>query len=645
MESTYEKYLGKKIINYTIDDFVGRGRYGMVFSAHGSHGQTVAVKVIELPTSDLIKEFENAYGGSTDELENFVSDIANKFVAETESMMRLSANDECTNIIKYIDHSAKKIDINWQIYIVMEFATPFKQYLAEKPITVGEAIDLGIDIASGLKICHEYKIIHRDIKEDNIFYGSNGHFKIGDFGVANMNTATRGITQGVGSEYYMAPEVKKGERYTGSVDIYSLGIVLYKLFNYNRYPFMPRSSQGRVTLEDNNRAFNIRMSGEKVPPPEFAPEALAPVIQKACEYDKDERYPVADSLIHDLTEAKKRLPDSVLNSEIQFPAVRKIKQISVESERHAVTNESYRPLHSEFEWNAPGPVNNVPSDDDGSNKTISIWDNQSETESESILRRQVGPHTYDDQDYDLFDQKMAGESTVGILKTLGTNSAAGRKLRQKIEQLENEKVLVMEKQKKIKKRNIWIAIAAAGAALLAIAIVLIWPQTIEYRAEKADEYAIHKYQFGIDRGRIQKNDEEVIGAYYLDSNDKKWLYFSQKEDELVPTGTIQPSPLYKIKRDGTQLTMISDKHCEYDVYYDGWIYFISYYEDRALCRVNPDGKYDEGTNGVILWGQPVSSLKMNEKGIIELTFDDGTVQKYDVRNAKDDYTKIIEVTE
>ena len=50
MESTYEKYLGKKIINYTIDDFVGRGRYGMVFSAHGSHGQTVAVKVIELPT-------------------------------------------------------------------------------------------------------------------------------------------------------------------------------------------------------------------------------------------------------------------------------------------------------------------------------------------------------------------------------------------------------------------------------------------------------------------------------------------------------------------------------------------------------------------------------------------------------------------
>ncbi len=643
MESTYDRYLGKKVLDYTIDDFVGRGRYGMVFKAHGSHGQPVAIKVIELPTPELIKEFENAYGGSTDELEDFVSDIAQKFVAETQSMMRLSANDNCTNIIKYIDHNAKKVDINWQIYIVMEFATPLKQYMAEKHLTVGDAIDLGIDIASGLKTCHNHKIIHRDIKEDNIFYGTNGHFKIGDFGVANMNTATRGITQGVGSEYYMAPEVKKGERYTGSVDIYSLGIVLYKLFNFNRYPFTPRSNQGRVTVEDNNKAFNIRMSGERVPAPEFVPAVLAPVIQKACAYDKNERYQVADDLIYDLNEVKKRLSANELNSDIPLPVIKKVSE-----RRSSIVNreEAVPPNVDTYdEYGAP-PTGGVWDDQEEAEKrTVSIFDDYKDKPMPSDPWKDK-PGSRDNEIYDdVGSDVIAGESTIGILQSLGTNSAAGRKLRQKIEQLEDEKVRVMEKQKKIKKRNIWISIVAAGLVLLAVAIVFIWPQTIEYRAEKADAYAIHKYQFGIDRGRIQENDDEVIGAYYLDSNDKDWLYFSQKEDELVPTGTIQSSPLYKIKRDGSQLTMISDKHCEYDVYYDGWIYFVSYYEDRALCRVTSDGEYDEGTNGIILSGQPISRLKMNEKGIIELTFDDGTVQKYDVRNAAEDYTKIIEVTE
>lgn len=659
----FQKYIGQTIINkWIIDDYVGQGRYGMVFKAHDLSGDTVAVKIIELPTPELLKEFDNAYGGDSDELEDFVSEVANKFVNETESMMRISSNDDCQNIIKYIDHSASKNDLNWKIIIIMEFATPLRQYIAEKPMTVLDIINLGIDIVSGLERCHSLKIIHRDIKEDNIFYGANGRFKIGDFGVANMTTASRGITQGVGSEYYMAPEVKKGEMYTGSVDIYSLGIVLYKLFNYKRYPFMPRYSVAKSTkMEENDVAFKKRMSGADVPDPEFAPPEVAPIINKACAYDKDKRYKTAIDMKHDLEAVKGMLSDGVLNSEVPYPRSSRRRPVSQPPVVEATPQRETNHAATFNTGSVPQSSGDETSSIFDTDVTMGIFDETgSGNSSPQRMSQEPNREYYSDpnayrrepvggMEYASDEPKLAGESTVGILRTLGTNSRAGMKLRQKIEQLENEKVRNAEKQKRIKKLRVGIISVAVGVVVLAAALLLIWPQTYEYRAEKADGYAIHKYQFGFDKGRIQKNDDEVIGAYYLDCNDPEYLYFSQKEEELVPTGTIQESPLYKIKRDGSGLEKISDKHCEYDVYYDGFVYFVSYYEDRVLCRVRPDGTYDEkddGTpEGIILLSQPIASMKMIEKGILELRFDDGTIQKYDVREAKDDYKKIIEVIE
>ena len=92
-----------------------------------------------------------------------------------------------------------------------------------------------------------------------------------------------------GTVNYMAPEVFQGRRYTSSVDIYSLGLVLYQLLNMNRMPFYPPPPQN-ITPDQQERARARRFSGEPLPPPAQADPALAAVVLKACAWDPAARY-------------------------------------------------------------------------------------------------------------------------------------------------------------------------------------------------------------------------------------------------------------------------------------------------------------------------------------------------------------------
>ena len=177
----------------------------------------------------------------------------------------------------------------------MEFLTPLTSYIANKEITVKDVARIGIDICKALEVCEKEKIIHRDIKPENIFVSSREDFKLGDFGIAKKLENTSVSLTKKGTLSYMAPEVYKGQPYTASVDIYSLGIVLYRLLNYNRNPFMPPYPE-RIQYHHREEARVRRMSGEPLPPPISAPEDFARVILKACAYDPANRFPDARSM-------------------------------------------------------------------------------------------------------------------------------------------------------------------------------------------------------------------------------------------------------------------------------------------------------------------------------------------------------------
>lgn len=110
----------------------------------------------------------------------------------------------------------------------------------------------------------KHNIVHRDIKPENIFVSDDGQFKLGDFGIAKSMEQTTGIVGKKGTYNYMAPEVYKGEAYGACVDIYSLGIMLYRYMNNGRLPFQPLSPT-QPSPTDNERAIFRRVNGEKIP--------------------------------------------------------------------------------------------------------------------------------------------------------------------------------------------------------------------------------------------------------------------------------------------------------------------------------------------------------------------------------------------
>ena len=91
--------------------------------------------------------------------------------------------------------------------------------------------DIAMDLCLGIKAIHEKKLIHRDLKPENVFIDNNHKIKIGDFGVSKKLETNRKYAQTiVGTNFYMAPEVIKGEEYNNKIDIWSFGCIIYELF-------------------------------------------------------------------------------------------------------------------------------------------------------------------------------------------------------------------------------------------------------------------------------------------------------------------------------------------------------------------------------------------------------------------------------
>ena len=103
-----------------------------------------------------------------------------------------------------------------------------------------------------------------------------------------------------GTTGYMAPEISKHEAYGPTVDIYSLGMVLYWMMNERTLPFLPMPPQIPTAMQ-HQEASSRRFRGEALPAPKNGSEALKQVVLKACAYHPEDRYQTADEMLSDLT--------------------------------------------------------------------------------------------------------------------------------------------------------------------------------------------------------------------------------------------------------------------------------------------------------------------------------------------------------
>ena len=293
----YEPIFGK----WHIVRELGEGGFGKVFEIERrDFGGTykAALKAITIPQSQSEVKDILASGMDEQSVTSYFRGFVEEMIAEFVLMSKLKGH---SNIVSYEDHDVIQHaeGIGWDIFIRMELLTPLLDYTRKSDLSRSDVIKLGIDICKALEVCRKNNIIHRDIKPQNIFISDLGDFKLGDFGIARTVEKTMGGLSKKGTYHYMAPEVFKSEPYGASVDIYSLGIVLYRFMNNNRLPFFP-PFPSPIKFSDSDAALARRMKGETIPAPANADEALSRVILKACAYSPKDRYLSPSDMRRDL---------------------------------------------------------------------------------------------------------------------------------------------------------------------------------------------------------------------------------------------------------------------------------------------------------------------------------------------------------
>lgn len=205
------------------------------------------------------------------------------------------------NILKFI-----KVPNKSRPYIVTEYleGKPLSTVMNEvRPLPIPDAVQIASYICGALSHMHENKVVHRDLKPQNIMICEDGTLRIIDFGIAKSTEMRRltfaGFTPAMGTPDYMAPEQVKGKRGDERTDIYSLGAVLYEM------------TTGSVPFEGPNPfiVMNSRITGDPVAPRKLNPEiseALEEIILHAMEREPHRRYQSAAAMKAELDD-----PESV----------------------------------------------------------------------------------------------------------------------------------------------------------------------------------------------------------------------------------------------------------------------------------------------------------------------------------------------
>jgi fused-like protein len=213
--------------HYHLINQIGEGSFGRVYKARRKYtGRLVAVKMI------------NKLGQTKDDLESFRREIA------------LLQKVRHPNIMRMLNHFETDTDF----CVVSELARGDLFQVIDDSQTLPEDVlkTLAAQLVSSMAHLHSLKIIHRDMKPQNILIAEKGAVKICDFGFARaLSQTTLVLTSVKGTPLYMAPELVQEQPYDEKVDVWALGVILYELY-HGKPPFFTNSIYKLVQMIVNN---------------------------------------------------------------------------------------------------------------------------------------------------------------------------------------------------------------------------------------------------------------------------------------------------------------------------------------------------------------------------------------------------------
>ncbi len=211
------------------------------------------------------------------------------------------------NIIQIFDFAHTEDGL---YYMVLEYidGQPLESFLnAQAPLTLSQTLTLFRQIASATQYAHDHGLIHRDIKPANILLDKKGQAYLTDFGIAQIMGMSR-LTQTdtkAGTPIYMAPEQIETQPVNAAADVYSLGMLLYRMLT-NRLPFE----------SDNPTLIMVqKLTKQPTPPRQFKPDLPAEIeeiLMTALAYEPENRFPDVVSMTWALEDAYSAVPEIVL---------------------------------------------------------------------------------------------------------------------------------------------------------------------------------------------------------------------------------------------------------------------------------------------------------------------------------------------
>lgn len=203
------------------------------------------------------------------------------------------------NIVAVYD-VASEGDLNFISMELMEEGSVEDLLRREKVLDAETAVSVMIDAARGLQYAEGKRIVHRDIKPDNLMINEDGHVKIADLGLAKSTLdGGAGGEEGIlGTPHFIAPEQAQGKPVDTRADMYSLGAASYRIVTGST-PFQGSTAKEIVLKQIQEEPRPVREVNPEVP------DDLAEIIERLMEKDPEDRYATAAELIEDLEQVQK----------------------------------------------------------------------------------------------------------------------------------------------------------------------------------------------------------------------------------------------------------------------------------------------------------------------------------------------------
>ncbi len=295
-EANKEDYYGRRVGLYRIEAHIGEGGMGNVYLAarEDDFHKKVALKILKrgMDTDTLLKRFRQE--------------------------RQILANLDHPNIARLLDGGSTEDGLP---YLVMEYieGQPLTEYCDERRLGLVERLRLFVKVCRAVEYAHQNLVIHRDIKPSNIIVDKDGAPRLLDFGIARILDPDSGeprelTMEGarVSTPEYASPEQLRGGVITTASDIYSLGVLLYKLLTGRRPQQQGRG--GRDERPPQKPGLLVRARGEA--PPGMSPDRLSRrlrgdldnIILKALNRRPERRYASVGQFAEDIDRHLRGMP-------------------------------------------------------------------------------------------------------------------------------------------------------------------------------------------------------------------------------------------------------------------------------------------------------------------------------------------------